>query len=97
VPEVLISGREAPELDAVDVGNPVVGAAEGGEAAVEESLVVAMGSDTRLLQRILLRRKYGGETRRRGRAGLRRVGAVAGLREIGSRGRRRGARRPREI
>jgi len=36
----------------------------------------AMGSDTRLLRRALLRRKYGGEKASRGLVGRRRDGAV---------------------
>ena len=72
---VTASGCVVVAMSAVVVVDAMAAAAVvvGREGGCEED---AMVSDTRLLRRALLRRKYGGEKASRGLAGRRREGAV---------------------
>jgi len=76
VPDVPTIGSNTADCGTAEADTPVVGAAEEGGTVADESPDVTMVSDTRLLRRALLRRKYGGDRGTRERARAWRAGAV---------------------
>ena len=76
VTDVATSGINPSDCGPAAAGTPGVGTAEEGGTVADESPDVTMVSDTRLLRRALLRRKYGGDRGTRERARVWRAGAV---------------------